>query len=421
MPQDYYSLVTNNGLIKEAQAGQIGGNPINLTEIAVGDGGGAYYEPDSSAVALINELHRTNLTSSVLDANNPNQLIIEGVIDEEVGPFFIREVGIFDSDGDLFAIGKYPETFKSNFASGSGKRLYIRMIIGFVSTPNVEIMISENINFDPNFEANLNTELDNLNNSLTNANNELNDRLKISQDLADLNNAATARGNLGLGSGAVANSATEINEGISQIATQGEVDAGTNDNKFITPLKLSSSTFKDVDLIATAVAANSSLISFTNLNSAYSKYRVEYHYAVPTVNKTGFYALVSTNNGSSYAASNYFSNHEASSTSDGLGSITGNTGRFTLSGRYDADANWGVRNDSNRGISGWFEIENPSQNKYKTMRGFSNYRHGYSSGFFVQSKHSGEYIGSLSPINAIKFQFISGLIFTGIFKLYGIK
>lgn len=191
MPSDYYSIITNNGLIKEAQAGQIGGSPINLTEIAVGDSNGEHYEPSAEAIGLRNELYRANLTSSVLDANNPNQLIIEGVIPEEAGLFHIREVGIFDSDGDLFAIGKYPETFKSNFASGSGKRLYIRMIIGFVSTPNVEIMISENINFDPNFEANLNDELDNVNN-------ELSDRLKISQNLADLNDPTQARNNLGL-------------------------------------------------------------------------------------------------------------------------------------------------------------------------------------------------------------------------------
>jgi hypothetical protein len=184
MPNEYYSIITNNGLIKEAQAGQIGGSPINLTEIAVGDGGGSHYEPSADATSLVNELYRANLTSSVLDANNPNQLIIEGVIPEEAGPFDIREVGIFDDDGDLFAIGKYPLTFKSNYESGSGKRLYIRMIIGFVSTPNVEIMISENINFDPNFEANLNDELDN--------------RLKISENLAELDNVATARSNLGL-------------------------------------------------------------------------------------------------------------------------------------------------------------------------------------------------------------------------------
>jgi hypothetical protein len=230
MPQDYYSLVTNNGLIKEAQAGQIGGSPINLTEIAVGDGGGSSYDPDSSATALVNELYRTELTSSVLDANNPNQLIIEGVIPEEAGPFYIREVGIFDSEGDLFAIGKYPETFKSNYASGSGKRLYIRMIIGFVSTPNVEIMISENINFDPNFEANLNAELANINN-------ELNERLKISENLADLDDAEAVRENLGLGSAAIAGDASESEKGVAQIASQLEVDSGLNDEKFITPLK----------------------------------------------------------------------------------------------------------------------------------------------------------------------------------------
>lgn len=182
MPQDYYSLVTNVGLIKEAEAGQIGANPINLTEIAVGDGNGSYYEPDSAATSLVNELYRASLTSAVLDANNPNQLIIEGVIPEEAGPFYIREVGIFDSDGDLFAIGKYPETFKSNYESGSGKRLYIRLIVAFVSIPNVEIVLSENINFDPNFEANLNIELAN--------------RLKISENLADLNDVDQARNNL---------------------------------------------------------------------------------------------------------------------------------------------------------------------------------------------------------------------------------
>jgi len=182
MPQDYYSLVTNKGLIKEAQAGQIGGNPINLTELAVGDSLGSYYEPDPSAKSLVNEIYRTNLTSAVLDANNPNQLIIEGLVDEEAGPFYVREVGIYDSDGDLFAIGKYPETFKANFASGSGKRLYIRMIIAFVSKPNVEIIISENINFDPNFENRINDELDN--------------RLKKSNNLSDLDDINIAKNNL---------------------------------------------------------------------------------------------------------------------------------------------------------------------------------------------------------------------------------
>lgn len=188
MPQNYYSLVTNIGLIKEAQASG-GGTIINLTEIAVGDGNGSNYDPTGAATALVNEVYRTDLTTVVIDANNPNQLIIEGVIEEEIGPFFIREVGIFDSDGELFAIGKYPETFKSNFASGSGKKLYIRLIVGFVSTPSVNVIISEDINYDPNFASNINSQLNDIND-------DLEERLKIAENLADLEDIQAARDNL---------------------------------------------------------------------------------------------------------------------------------------------------------------------------------------------------------------------------------
>jgi phage-related tail fiber protein len=75
-----------------------------------------------------------------VDPDNKHQLIVEAVLDESVGPFYIREVGILDANldengkGTLFAIGKYPETFKPDLPDGSGKRLYIRMIIGFAST-----------------------------------------------------------------------------------------------------------------------------------------------------------------------------------------------------------------------------------------------------------------------------------------------
>jgi phage-related tail fiber protein len=129
--QEYYSLVTNNGLLKEAAANISGKAPINLTTMAIGDANGAPYNPDGSATSLVHEVYRTTLTHVAIDENNPNQLIIEAVINETIGPFYIREVGIFDSDGDLFAIGKYPETFKPDLPSGSGKRLYIRMILGF--------------------------------------------------------------------------------------------------------------------------------------------------------------------------------------------------------------------------------------------------------------------------------------------------
>lgn len=179
MTQQYYSLITNAGLIKNAAANSPGGSLVNLTHLAVGD---ASYNPAGTATALQNEKYRTTLTHVVIDENNPNQLIVEAVINETVGPFYIREVGIFDEDGDLFAIGKYPETFKPDLPAGSGKRLYIRMILGFASSPNVELIISDDINNDPNFS--------------TDVNNALANRLVKTQNLADLSDLTVARNNL---------------------------------------------------------------------------------------------------------------------------------------------------------------------------------------------------------------------------------
>lgn len=213
----YYSLITNIGLINHANAAN---NlvKIDLTQMAVGDSNGAYYDPDGSETALQNELHRVNLTHVVIDENNPNQLIVEAVIEEVVGPFYIREVGIFDSNGDLFAIGKYPETFKPNLPTGSGKRLYIRMILGFANAPSVNLIINNDINLDPNFS--------------TNVNNELNNRLKISENLADLTDIDAAKSNLGIGN------SQEGFAGLIELATQEEVDTKTDDSKALTAKKL---------------------------------------------------------------------------------------------------------------------------------------------------------------------------------------
>lgn len=182
MPQDYFSLVTNQGLIKEAASNEPGGTAINLTEMAVGDSNGVYYDPDGSETALTNEVYRVNLTHVVVDENNTNQLIVEAVLDETIGPFYIREVGIFDSNGDLFAIGKYPETFKPNLPDGSGKRLYIRMILGFANSPNVNLVINNDIALDPNFG--------------TDVNNALAERLVKTNNLSDLDDIANARDNI---------------------------------------------------------------------------------------------------------------------------------------------------------------------------------------------------------------------------------
>ena len=191
MTQQYYSLITNNGLLKEAAANAPGGSAIDLTHIAVGDANGTSYNPTGAQTALVHEVYRTTLTHVAIDEANPNQLIVEGVINEEIGSFYIREVGIFDSDGQLFAIGKYPETYKSASSTGSGKRLYIRMILGFTNSPQVNLVQSEDLNNDPNFNANVISAIATINAALA-------QKLAKAQNLADVEDDAQARANIGL-------------------------------------------------------------------------------------------------------------------------------------------------------------------------------------------------------------------------------
>ncbi|MFT7086987.1 MAG: phage-related tail fiber protein [Rickettsiales bacterium] len=215
MTEIFYSLITNQGLIKHAAVAADGNKTLDLATMVVGDGDGSYHEPKGDQKFLVHQTHAEPfpLNMVVEDETNPNQIIIEGILDETVGPFYIREVGILDSEGILFAVGKYPETFKPNLPVGSGKKLFIRMILEFSSSPNVTISYSdENV--------------------------ELHNRMKISENLADLGDVQAARNNLELGSAALAGDALENAKGIAQIATQAEVNNGNDDQRIITPQKL---------------------------------------------------------------------------------------------------------------------------------------------------------------------------------------
>lgn len=144
MAEKFYTILTNIGLAKIANS-QVTGNKVNLVEMAVGDGNGAYYNPTSNDGALRNEKWRGPIGSVEIDEDNANWIVIETVIPSEIGGFFLREVGLFDEEGDLIAIGKYPETYKPILDEGSAKDLYIRMIIEVSNASSVTLKVDPTI------------------------------------------------------------------------------------------------------------------------------------------------------------------------------------------------------------------------------------------------------------------------------------
>ncbi len=139
MSQKFYTVLTKIGEAKYANSTALK-VPMRLTTLAVGDGGGATPAPTRDS-RLVRELRRAPLNSLATDPNNPGQFIAEQIIPAEIGGWWIREMGIYDADGDLIAIGNCPDTYKPLLAEGSGRTQIIRMIMQFGSDALIELKI----------------------------------------------------------------------------------------------------------------------------------------------------------------------------------------------------------------------------------------------------------------------------------------
>ncbi|MDU6414741.1 phage tail protein [Mixta calida] len=144
MTTKFYALLTNQGAAKLANAAALG-TKIQITAMAVGDGGGTLPTPDASQTRLVNEKRRAALNSLSIDAVNSSQIIAEQVIPENEGGFWIREIGLFDADGDMVAVANCAETYKPQLQEGSGRTQTIRMILIVNSTAAVTLKIDPSV------------------------------------------------------------------------------------------------------------------------------------------------------------------------------------------------------------------------------------------------------------------------------------
>lgn len=143
MPQ-FYTLPTEIGQAKMANAIALG-QTVNITHMAVGDGNGSLPTPDSDRETLVNEVRRAPINTSDTDDDNPNWIVVEQVIPPDVGGWTIREIGIFDDDGDLIGYGNYPETYKPVLSEGSGRTQTIRFVMEVSDTAAVTLKVDPSV------------------------------------------------------------------------------------------------------------------------------------------------------------------------------------------------------------------------------------------------------------------------------------
>ncbi|ASD58075.1 MULTISPECIES: phage tail-collar fiber domain-containing protein [unclassified Enterobacter cloacae complex] len=144
MATKYFALLTNIGAAKLANATALGVK-VEITQMAVGDGNGALPTPNPAQTALTHELRRAQLNMLTIDPVNTNQIIAEQVIPEDVGGWWIREIGLFDKDGDMIAIANCAETYKPQLQEGSGRVQVIRVILIVSSTEAVTLKIDPSV------------------------------------------------------------------------------------------------------------------------------------------------------------------------------------------------------------------------------------------------------------------------------------
>jgi len=136
----FFAILTAVGEAKQANADALG-IAWRITQMGVGDANGTDPVPDRLQTTLLNERRRAPLNQLKVDPNNASIIIAEQVIPEDVGGWWIREIGLYDEAGDLVAVASCAPSFKPQLSQGSGRTQVVRMNLIVSSTENVQLKI----------------------------------------------------------------------------------------------------------------------------------------------------------------------------------------------------------------------------------------------------------------------------------------
>lgn len=149
MSDNFYTILTTYGRDALAKALAVR-QPLKIQTMAVGDSGGEYYNPVPGQTQLRHEIWRGDLNALYNPDNANNDVIAEVVIPADApvngsGGWYIREVGLYDETGGLIAVGSYPLTYQPDLSSGSGKQVYIRIVVEVDNVAAMELIVDPNV------------------------------------------------------------------------------------------------------------------------------------------------------------------------------------------------------------------------------------------------------------------------------------
>ncbi|XWO14271.1 Phage tail-collar fiber protein [Candidatus Hepatincola sp. Pdp] len=177
-------IYTNKGLNKLVLAES--GTPLVFEKFAVGDGESP---PTPEQTALQNEKWRGSISKAAPSITNPQRLLLECMVPADIDvteAFYIRELGLFDVEGDLIAIAQVPESYYAPTSDGLGSEKLYNFTLSISNEAEVTLQLDSTIYATQQSVAELeqkvdiltdqfNTELDNVNVRVDTTNSNLDD------------------------------------------------------------------------------------------------------------------------------------------------------------------------------------------------------------------------------------------------------
>ncbi len=154
MPSEFETVITDQteyGTIITTQGAAIiadcilNGKKLPIVEAAAGDGGGEATVPTPGQTALVNERWRGEIAGKSLSPTTPNMIDVKVVIEDSVGGFTIREMGLYSDTGVLIAVCNTPATEKVSISGGVSGKLTMLMHIVVADASVLDFIINPSL------------------------------------------------------------------------------------------------------------------------------------------------------------------------------------------------------------------------------------------------------------------------------------
>ena len=141
MSTTYKTIITDKGAERIAAALLPDGEKLRITHFAVGDGNGSTPTPDVSQTALVHEVYRGEVSNIHIDVDDTTRIVVEGIIPAGQGGFWVREIGLYDDQGELVVVGNAPEGYKPLPSEGAGRVLNCQVFVVVSNTDAIELKV----------------------------------------------------------------------------------------------------------------------------------------------------------------------------------------------------------------------------------------------------------------------------------------